>query len=684
MVALMNACSFHSGRRVSAVVYQMKIFLSRADGVRYAVLALLLVGLGLPANAQINSWTGPASGNWEDASWSLGILPGAGQTILITNSNWKAVAIGTNTALNFPQSLTVDSITVSSPTNTSNTLLLNYAGINNPLSANSLTVGSDSAVVMNGSSLQVSNLITVNGTFTEDTFSVVTNLSLDVEIIGTGGFNLNSGLLISGFGEDIGFQFPSTFVQAAGTNHAFGVRVYTNSEYDLNGGLLDGVIILRPQATFRQQGGVVDNSTNSANITSIDGNFLQSGGMFLGPTNGGMYLPGYFFLHQGTASGSALQTGGTNVQNNLNLGNQTPAENQDNGQAPPYGGSYTLSNGVVVTSGTIVAANGMMEQAGGMHTVNGTLNMQGSLYYAFNTINETTPAVYRLDGGMLSAQEESVGVAANFSQSGGTNHVSDTISFAQPSNPIGSSRSGKYSLNSGELAASNIMVLGGQLNQAGGDLVVTNQLLLQNTTFRQTGGTLTQSGLLSLLSANWYPASGSEQLGQLKLADSGLSSLGLPAGVCVLQFSDSSSVAWSSGVLQISNWSGSIYGGGNQRIIFGNRAGTLTGQQLSQITFTNPIGLASGTYPARILATGEIVPNTGGTLPVTLSLASQSSSLVRIAIGGQIGSNYIIQTSTDLVHWASWTTQLDSTGTISVNDSTVNAPHRFYRAIQMP
>ncbi|HEX4264364.1 MAG TPA: hypothetical protein VH597_08490 [Verrucomicrobiae bacterium] len=632
----------------------------------------------------MNSWTGSASGNWEDASWSLGILPGAGQTILITNANWKAVAIGTNTALNFPQSLTVDSITVSSPADTSNTLLLNYAGINNPLSANSLTVASNSAVMMNGSALQVSNLITVNGTFTEDMFSVVTNLSLDVETIGAGGFNLNSGLLISGFGEDIGLKFPSTFVQAGGTNHAVGVRVYPNSEYDLNGGLLDGVIILRPQATFRQQGGVVDNSTNSANLTSVDGNFLQSGGMFIGPTNSGMYLPGYFFLHQGTASGSALQTGGTNVQNNLNLGNQTAAENQDNGQAPPYGGTYTLSNGVVVTSGTIVAANGTMEQAGGTHIVNGTLNLQGSLYYAFSVINETTPAVYRLDGGTLSAQEELVGVAANFSQAGGTNHVADTISFAQPSNPIGASGRGQYSLNNGELAASNILVLGGQLNQSGGDLVVTNQLLLQNTTFQQTGGTLKQSGLLSLLSANWYPASGSQQPGQLKLADGGSDSLGLPASACVLQFADSSGVAWSGGVLQILNWSGSIYGGGNQRIIFGNGAGALTGQQLSQITFANPIGLASGNYPARILATGEMVPNTGSALPVALSLASQSNSSVRIVIGGQIGSNYIIQTSTDLVHWVPWTTQLDSTGTIGVNDSTASAPTRFYRVIQMP
>jgi hypothetical protein len=214
--------------------------------------------------------------------------------------------------------------------------------------------------------------------------------------------------------------------------------------------------------------------------------------------------------------------------------------------------------------------------------------------------------------------------------------------------------------------------------------VVTNQLLLQNTTFQQTGGTLKQSGLLSLLSANWYPASGSQQLGQLALADGGSSSLGLPAGACVLQFAGSSSVTWSSGALQISNWSGSVYGGGNQRILFGNSAGGLTGQQLSQITFANPVGLAAGNYPARILATGEIVPNTGSTLPVALSLARQPNSVVQIAIGGQIGSNYVIQTSTDLVHWGPWTTQLDSTGTISVNDITTTAPMRFYRAIQMP
>jgi hypothetical protein len=57
---------------------------------------------------------------------------------------------------------------------------------------------------------------------------------------------------------------------------------------------------------------------------------------------------------------------------------------------------------------------------------------------------------------------------------------------------------------------------------------------------------------------------------------------------------------------------------------------------------------------------------------------------LQITIGGQIGSNYVVQTSTDLVHWAPWTTQSDSTGTISVSDRVTNAPERFYRAVAVP
>src|SRR5260221_12375630 len=41
-----------------------------------------------------NSWIKPTSGNWDDPSaWSVGVLPSSSQSMLLTNSGWKAVAI---------------------------------------------------------------------------------------------------------------------------------------------------------------------------------------------------------------------------------------------------------------------------------------------------------------------------------------------------------------------------------------------------------------------------------------------------------------------------------------------------------------------------------------------------------------------------------------------------------------
>src|SRR6266403_2208859 len=74
-----------------------------------------LATLALTADAQVNSWTNPVSGYWQDPFWSLGVLPGPGQTIMFTNAGWKALAIGPGTAEEFPQTLNVDSVTVASP-----------------------------------------------------------------------------------------------------------------------------------------------------------------------------------------------------------------------------------------------------------------------------------------------------------------------------------------------------------------------------------------------------------------------------------------------------------------------------------------------------------------------------------------------------------------------------------------
>src|SRR5687768_9919419 len=81
-----------------------------------------------PAAGAINEWTKATSGYWEEPYWSLGILPDASQSVVFNNAGWKALAIGPNTAQNFPQSMRVQSLRLGAPVDSYNTLLLTYAG----------------------------------------------------------------------------------------------------------------------------------------------------------------------------------------------------------------------------------------------------------------------------------------------------------------------------------------------------------------------------------------------------------------------------------------------------------------------------------------------------------------------------------------------------------------------------
>src|SRR5258705_845399 len=139
---------------------------------RFLVLVLLLACLS-PAFAQVtNIWIKPTSGNWEDqTSWSLGVLPGAGQTVMLTNQGWKAVAIGPSTAQNFPGSMTVSNLTVRGAWDTENVLLLNYFGTQVPLTVlNGLTLQDDGRIVNFNSGLVVQGgtFLITNSTIIQD------------------------------------------------------------------------------------------------------------------------------------------------------------------------------------------------------------------------------------------------------------------------------------------------------------------------------------------------------------------------------------------------------------------------------------------------------------------------------------------------------------------------------------
>ena len=124
--------------------------------IRGVLLVLFCASSPLFAETFINAWTNPASGNWEDLKWSLGIRPGPGQGIMLTNRGWKAIAIGPGTSQSFPETLNVSGVILGGYTDSFNLLLLNYAGYATPLTAGSVNVGTNSGVTVLASALNVS------------------------------------------------------------------------------------------------------------------------------------------------------------------------------------------------------------------------------------------------------------------------------------------------------------------------------------------------------------------------------------------------------------------------------------------------------------------------------------------------------------------------------------------------
>jgi fibronectin-binding autotransporter adhesin len=111
-----------------------------------------------------------------------------------------------------------------------------------------------------------------------------------------------------------------------------------------------------------------------------------------------------------------------------------------------------------------------------------------------------------------------------------------------------------------------------------------------------------------LLDGGIFATAGFDQtnrIGALTLADDSTIDLG-QAIDSVLLFGDSHAKSWL-GTLDILSWNGAFDGGGSEQLVFGSSSSALSDSQLGKIVFVNPCG-RQGSFPAAILATGEIVP----------------------------------------------------------------------------
>ena len=185
-----------------------------------------------------------------------------------------------------------------------------------------------------------------------------------------------------------------------------------------------------------------------------------------------------------------------------------------------------------------------------------------------------------------------------------------------------------------------------KLSKTAGVAAVPNGSLIVNSGGTLLLGAANQIGdaVPMTLGGGMFQSAGfNEQLGTLKLTANSVIDLGVSASV--LAFAASSGVAWTAATaLTISNWNGSITGGGAERVVFGSSSSGLTAAQLSQIRFANPPGFPAGTYAAAVLSTGEVVPLTAPpgitAQPADLAAIAGNNASFTVAATGTPGPAY--------------------------------------------
>jgi hypothetical protein len=522
-----------------------------------------------------NDWTG-ADGNWHDLTWSLGARPDSSQTVRILGGN-RTVTVNATTASSYPESLTVHDLVVRGSAGTPS-LVLSNAGTAIPLH-------------------------TLNGLVVADGARLV---------------NLNSGLAVDAAVLTV---TNAQIIQDGGFVRTTNATMYLqNAAYHITNGVFEGGQVflgLPVVASFNQYGG-------SVVITDLEfghGPYSGAGGRYA-LYGGQLSLPnGLSIFSNGNDSSSYFQAGGTNRTTTVNL--------EEGRLAITLNGGLLADNNVNVMAGYYGTAT--IEQNGGAHVITNALSIAGSAHNS-STVN---PATYNLNGGTLSAgvieldadQGDSVFVQSNATTSAGTVYGHSEGYFASHNTFI--------TLAGGSLSCSNFTLDDGRgsFNQSAGALVVSNLLTVRGYRdlniryygrYTFTGGTVTASNIN--IAADWVIGDGSanrisnpgyfslshllqignavEQLGGFILASN--ATIDLAGSASRLSFANSSGRIWAGGAtLTILGWNGNPFGGGAEQLKFGNNQLGLTANQLSQIRFQT----SSNLYPAKILSSGELVPD---------------------------------------------------------------------------
>jgi hypothetical protein len=467
--------------------------------------------------AQTNSWTKPTSGFWHESFWSLGVLPDASQShIFFTNAGWKALAVDNVTARDFPDSLNIPRLTVASPTNTMNTLLLNFAGIQSPLRvAESFELGSNSVLLTLSSALEVGDDFFVDGTVSHGDLSQVSASSVYVGNTSPGVYNFSNGLVSAGnviVGDG-----------TAGSFHQSGGQLSLSGQLRLGRG---------DPFTFATGDGRFELTAGTLTAPKIQ----------IGEARGRLGPPG--------ADGTFVQSGGSNFAGRLLLG----WPDSDTSSFGDY--IYILKDGLLTTSNTVVyGGSGDFAQFGGVHEIDGPLALAGFYGRSFTPFT----AYYTLSGGVVTARSLNIDFGT-MSQSAGTNQISGDVvvglkeAFSRHAfynlsgGTLGTSNTllidsakGRFSQNGGTHAVRNLLEIAGPAPQgfgpgytlSAGELIAGNVRVSTNGTFTQAGGAANAT-VIDIIQGEFNLTSGDLVAGTVYVGDGAEGTFLLNAGRLVV------------------------------------------------------------------------------------------------------------------------------------------------------
>jgi hypothetical protein len=574
-----------------------------------------------------NSWTKTTSGYWEEPYWSLGQLPAYAQNgVVFTNAGWKALAIGSSTTMNYPESLRIGGLLVDAPPDSKNLLLLNYAGLATPLHSDvNIIVGPNGSLLSYYSAVESASLF-VNGQATFAEYGQSQFGSVEVGRSSAGELTLSNGWF-SASRVRIAEGAPSTFNQFGGTNNVAGrnlaepegrMWISTEGTYNLSGGTLNvGTLELYPAASGPAQlniAGGLANVRDGLRLGGDDiynerrGEVLLSGGLF---KSASILVP----------NGQMTQTGGTNQTRAIYL------------SGTPYNhGDYGLREGRVDSGDVYIGRDeffnegGAFGQSGGVHSNSVRIVAYG------RTISEGTHYIngfYSLSGGLLCSPTIAL-AGGRFTQRGGTNYVQRLVL----------TNGGSYELDGGILVSFRTDIenyvaptvrprffqgggkhrtqqlwleSGGIYELQGGTLAANNISVRASAQFRLGAGVLSND-LIEVNGGTLF-LGGNHDLGWLQF--NGYAYIDFQSGSSIVRFNRIGYPPPAiDGVLYVKNWKGSPQSPGRDQMYIINTGEDLP-YHLSGVFFVDPYGYPPGNYPARRKETGEIVPLEPGRIDYT-------------------------------------------------------------------